>query len=229
MSDYRGFTDRMHGTQTYSTCVGSPFSGYARLDRDAPSLKLKMATSGDTTLDSVSPTPPHVEVESDSEYLDAEEDFHPQSSVNPEPIKPDTFSTEAPNPVPPPRTKRKLKKNKSSGAPNISNEVSNVIKVTSSPVSQEKTVEKVPNSHLHDPFVTIKEEGLLMNPELLRNSEVTVTSETPLKPSGRAKECQPGEIVILSDGDSAEEEPKVSQMTLQTDQMPKVRSSASVS
>ena len=168
-------------------------------------MKVKMATSEDTTYTE--------DLESDSEYLDAEPEFPSQPVVNHDSTEINTCNIEPPHPIPPPRTKRKQsKKNQASTTPRA--EISGKLSLP----TDEQDVDNLPKQELHDPFVTIKEEGLLMNPELLQNSEVTVTSETPLKSSGRANECQPGEIVILSDGDSADEESKLHPETSVSDQ-----------
>ena len=163
----------------------------------------KMATSKDTQHD----------LDSDNEYVDAEQEFQPQSSVDSNMTELNGRNVEPPCPVPPPRTKRNLKKKPLDVTRPIEDVPPNLSKGKLPQVTDIPLEADTVKSELHDPFVTIKEEGLLMNPELLRNSEVTVTSETPLKPSGRANECQPGEIVISSDGDSTEEEPKLHQVT----------------
>lgn len=123
--------------------------------------------------------------DSDSEYQDAQEDFH---LVKGGAVKKLTqglqVKVSSPGPVAPPRVKRNRKK-----------QLSNALTVEQMLDTQDGVDS--------DPSVTIMEEGLQMNPELLQTSQVTVTSDTPMKRSGRVA----GEYKesIVSSSDSGEE------------------------
>ena len=150
--------------------------------------------------------------DSDSEYQDAQEDFH---HVKGGAVKNITellhVEVPSPGPVAPPRVKRNRKKQLekeriSSGDPGEgqTKETSHHALKPSDldHVSNAVAVEQVADTHDNldcDPSVTIKEEGLLMNPELLQTSQVTVTSETPMKRSGRAAGDYKESIVSSSD------------------------------
>lgn len=158
--------------------------------------------------------------DSDSEYQDAQEDFHnvkrnEKKNTERSRLEDLPLPVPSPGPVAPPRVKRNKKKQleKERGSKGGLDE-GTTEKNQPSP-SKCPDLSRPPNALTaerimetqdlvdNDPSVTIKEEGLLMNPELLQTSQVTVTSETPMKRSGRVA----GEYreSIVSSSDSGEE------------------------
>lgn len=154
--------------------------------------------------------------DSDSEYQDAQEDFHHVKNGTGRNITEGSHQEALPLPLPtpvpvaPPRVKRNKKKQlvKERGLKDGPSEGATE-KVPPSLKSHD--FNSLPSALMtgrqdsvdSDPSVTIKEEGLLMNPELLQTIQVTVTSETPLKRSGRvAGQCRES---IVSSSDSGEE------------------------
>lgn len=158
--------------------------------------------------------------DSDSEYQDAQEDFHHVKNGTgrntTERSHQEALPLPLPTPVPvaPPRVKRNKKKQleKERGLKDGPGEgaTEKVLPSSKSPdlnslpsaLADERMMD-TQDSVDSDPSVTIKEEGLLMNPELLQTIQVTVTSETPMKRSGRVA----GEYreSIVSSSDSGEE------------------------
>ena len=153
--------------------------------------------------------------DSDSEYQDAQEDFHyvkhgtgRDTSGGLEGV---TLPVPPPGPVAPPRLKRNKKKQLSKEHGSNGGPGEGLAKKMLSSSSKCPDANHLPSvltgEHVmdtqdcvdSDPSVTIKEEGLLMNPELLQTSQVTVTSETPMKRSGRVAEEYKESIVSSSD------------------------------
>ena len=153
--------------------------------------------------------------DSDSEYQDAQEDFHyvkrgagRDTSGGLEGV---TLAVPPPRPVAPPRLKRNKKKQLSKEHGSNGGPGEGLAKKILSSSSKCPDANHLPSvltgEHVmdtqdcvdSDPSVTIKEEGLLMNPELLQTSQVTVTSETPMKRSGRVAEEYKESIVSSSD------------------------------
>lgn len=154
--------------------------------------------------------------DSDSEYQDAQEDFH---HINGGAVKKLTHGLQvevpSPGPVAPPRVKRnrkkQLEKERTSSRDPGEGQTKGILHHSSKPCDVEQfsnalTVEQMvdtQDSFDSDPSVTIMEEGLQMNPELLQTSQVTVTSDTPMKRSGRvASEYKES---VVSSSDSGEE------------------------
>ena len=159
--------------------------------------------------------------DSDSEYQDAQEDFHhvkcgtEKKNTERSQLEDVPLPVPSPGPVAPPRVKRNKKKQlekerglkggpderateKNQSSPSKCHDLNR--SPTALTADRRMDTQDLADS---DPSVTIKEEGLLMNPELLQTSQVTVTSETPMKRSGRVA----GEYreSIVSSSDSGEE------------------------
>ena len=169
--------------------------------------------------------------DSESEYQDATEDFLPTIMSR---EKDEKVAEVLTAPIAPPRRKKEMRKKAamsqtnvletqrqpsdsepSTPLPSVSSSSDKVPPIVNTPDNPKETelpgCKTLKNGSVSQeqalPTVAIKDDGLLLNLELLQSSEVTVSSETHLKASGRAERDEGiNSFVISSEGESGDED-----------------------